>query len=273
MRTRLIHYPVLYINMKKDIKRKFYLESDLKNLGMKYTRIEAVEGKRLYDDKYQNEISSMLNVSPEVMNPQFWLSRKNFKTMCSNPDITLARVGCYLSHLKSIKYAIDNDYEAVYIMEDDCKPLSNFYDRFTLPQNSDILYTGGYFARGDKFNPSLPDPVIKIDNENFKLWGCYSYILPSKQAIKDVYNVISSVFLQGPGKDIHRDWRTGKIRLRATNIDTMYINFFQRFGKCHVLNPVKTMPRVFDTNIVDNRKRYGLSTFLNSKDREMLEEL
>ena len=121
--------------------------------------------------------------------------------------------------------------------------------------------------------PIGPDPVIKIDNENFKLWGCYSYILPSKQAIKDVYNVISSVFLQGPGKDIHRDWRTGQIRLRATNIDTMYINFFQRFGKCHVLNPVKTMPRVFDTNIVDNRKRYGLSTFLNSKDREMLEEL
>ena len=273
LQMRLIHYPVLYINLAKDIKRKFALENSLQKLGMKYTRIEAVNGRNLVDQKYRNEISRMLNVSSERMTPEFWLSRKNFKTMCSNSHITLGRVGCYLSHVKCLKHAIDNDYEAVFIMEDDCKPLKNFYDRFVVPRKADIVYTGGYFWKGDKFKSKSSSPMIKIDIDNFKMVGCYGYVIPNKKAIKNIYDVLMSVFLPGKGRDKHPDWRSGKVRLRATNVDVMIVNYFQKYGNCYVMNPVKTAVRESPSILVDNRKRYKLSEYLNPKDEEMLEEL
>ena len=72
-----------------------------------------------------------------------------------------------------------------------------------------------------------------------------------------------SVFLQGKGHDKDPKWKSGKVRLRATNIDFMYINYFQKLGKTYVINPVRIAAREFESNITNDRTDFKLSSFLN----------
>ena len=74
-----------------------------------------------------------------------------------------------------------------------------------------------------------------------------------------------SVFLHGKGHDKDDNWRSGKVRLRATNIDVMYVNYFQKLGNTYVINPVRVAAREFESNITNNRSEYKLSSFLNDK--------
>ena len=260
---RLIDYPVLYINLEKDKKRRIVLEKDLNNLDVSYQRIEAVYGKNLYDNKYRNRIAKILGVHQTKLHPDYWMDRHNFKSMSLNEKNILARVGCYLSHVVSVKYAYDNDYEKLMVLEDDACPLLNFYDEFPVPRDADMLYPGGYFIKQEDFNPDYQSSLIPINTEEFKLAGTYSYILPNKKAIETVYKVLMSVFLQGKGHDKDPEWKSGKVRLRATNIDFMYINYFQKLGKTYVINPVRIAAREFESNITNDRTDFKLSSFLN----------
>ncbi|MDA7573900.1 glycosyltransferase family 25 protein [bacterium] len=260
---RLIDYPILYINLDKDKKRRIVLEKDLDKLDMNYNRIEAIYGKNLHNDKYRLEVSKLLGVHPTKLHPNYWMDRHNFKSMSMNENNILARVGAYLSHLKSIKYAYDNNYDKLMIMEDDACPLVNFYEEFPVPKNTDILYAGGYFIKQDGYNPDYQSSLIPININEFKLVGAYSYILPNRKSIETLYKVLMSVFLQGKGHDKDDNWRSGKVRLRATNIDVMYVNYFQKLGKTYVINPVRVAAREFQSNITNNRSEYKLSSFLN----------
>ncbi len=51
------------------------------------------------------------------------------------------KLGCNLSHQKCIKYAIENDFEEVCIMEDDFMFIRN--DKIIIPKNFDIFFIGG----------------------------------------------------------------------------------------------------------------------------------
>lgn len=260
---RLIDYPVLYINLDKDKKRRVVLEKDLNKLDVSHKRIEAVYGKNLYDSKYRHRISRTLGVHSSKLHPDYWMDRHNFKSMSLNEGNILARVGCYLSHVVSVKYAYDNGYDKLMVLEDDACPLINFYDEFPVPKDADMLYPGGYFIKQDEFNPDYQSSLIPIDTEEFKLAGTYSYILPNRKAIETVYKVLMSVFLQGKGHDKDPEWRSGKVRLRATNIDFMYINYFQKLGNTYVINPVRIAAREFESNITNDRNDFKLSSFLN----------
>ena len=74
-----------------------------------------------------------------------------------------------------------------------------------------------------------------------------------------------SVFLIGPAKDKDDNWRSGLVRLRAQATDFMYVNFYQKYGNTYISKPVMTCVKKFTSNIQDNRKKYELSSFLNSK--------
>ena len=260
---RLIDYPVLYINLDKDKKRRVVLEKDLNKLNMDYSRIDAIYGKNLHNKQYRLKVSKLLGVHPSKLHPNYWMDRRNFKTMSMNETNILARVGAYLSHLKSVKYAYDNGYDKIMIMEDDACPLANFYEEFPVPKNTDILYAGGYFIKQGDFNPDYQSSLIPINTDELKIVGIYSYILPNRKAIETVYKVLMSVFLQGKGHDKDPEWRSGKVRLRATNIDVMYANYFQKLGNTYIINPVRVAAREFESNITNNRSEYKLSSFLN----------
>ena len=262
---RLIDYPILYINLEKDTKRRLVLENDLNKLKNSYNRIDAIYGKNLHNRKYRNSVAKLLGVRPSKLHPNYWMDRHNFKSMSMNENNILARVGAYLSHLKSVKYAYENNYDKLMIMEDDACPLVNFYEEFPVPKDVDILYAGGYFIKQDDYNPDYQSSLIPINTEEFKLVGAYSYILPNRKAIETVYRVLMSVFLHGKGHDKDDNWRSGKVRLRATNIDVMYVNYFQKLGNTYVINPVRVAAREFESNITNNRSEYKLSSFLNDK--------
>ena len=259
---KLIDYPVLYINLEKDKKRKVVLENDLKKLKMNFKRIDAVYGKNLYNDKYRKDLAKFLGVHETKLHPNYWLDRTNFKTMSLNVNNVLARVGCYLSHVKSIKYALDNNYDRLFMMEDDACPLINFYEDFPVPKDAEMIYPGGYFIKRDQYDDEYQSSLIPINTEEFKLAGTYSYLLPNKKSIETAHRVLMSVFLNGKGHDKDPDWRSGNVRLRATNIDFMYINYFQKNGNTYVMNPVKMAAREFTTNITNDRNDFKLSSFL-----------
>ena len=80
-----INYPILFINLNKSIHRREFMEHQFNKYGLKATRIEAVDGNHLDTIKFINEYTNLDNYE----------------------------IGCLLSHLLSIKYAYDNNFNNV----------------------------------------------------------------------------------------------------------------------------------------------------------------
>jgi hypothetical protein len=272
-------FPVLYVNLEKDVSKKEILEENLKKNGFRFERIDAIYGKKLGDKSYRAKVSKLLDIPDDKLEPSFWMDRKNFKTMCSYEDVVLAKVGCYLSHILAIKTALDNNYENVLILEDDSFPLSNINTPFRIPDDADMYYLGGGFMHQVK--PNLKDSKsehILLDPSKLKLCCTFAYILPSREKMETMYRLFMSVFNDSSdgisdekSHDIHEDWRTGEPKMRAQSCDFMYINFFQKFGTSYVINPVLFTHKEMGSNIVNNRKRYDLSFFYHPSQKKMLE--
>jgi len=260
---KLIDLPTLYINLEKDKNRKISIEKDLNKLNMSYNRVNAVYGKYLYSRSYKLPFAKFLRVPEEKLHPMYWFDRHNFKTMVQNKNAILGKIGCYLSHIVALKVALKGQYQKVLILEDDAMFLKNAYEEFNIPLNTDIYYPGGYFYKQKGTIKGSGGSEIEINFNNLKICGTYSYILPSRQKILDAYNVYMAVFIDGKGHDKDPNWRSGEVRLRAQASDFVYINFFQKFGKCYIANPVMIGTRDFSSNIQANRQAYKLSSYLN----------
>lgn len=89
--------PIYYINLDRSPERRAVFESQANTLGLQYTRIPAVDGRKVGTDgsidgiRFKNDFTSMSN----------------------------SEIGCTLSHLKAIKQAYDQKLDIVLIMEDD----------------------------------------------------------------------------------------------------------------------------------------------------------
>ena len=93
-----IRYPVLYLNLDDNIHRKEFMERQFEKNQVEFKRISAIYGK-----KY-NFRGDQLDDGTKFVN-----------TYSINPS----ELGCTLTHLKAIKYAFDQGYQMVVIMEDD----------------------------------------------------------------------------------------------------------------------------------------------------------
>ena len=140
---------ILYINLDKAVDRRKIMESQFKKHGIQATRIPGVYGKNLNEFKYRKNIADLLGVHHSFLDPEFWLNRSNFKTMCNVESITMAKVGCYLSHALLLKYAYDKNYNSIVVLEDNSKILPSFFHELNVPLDSDIVYIGG--SVGDEF--------------------------------------------------------------------------------------------------------------------------
>tara|TARA_R100001460_G_scaffold94069_2_gene136106 strand:+ start:637 stop:1218 length:582 start_codon:yes stop_codon:yes gene_type:complete len=60
------------------------------------------------------------------------------------------KLGCNLSHQKCIKYAIENDFPQVCIMEDDFEFIRN--DKIIFPKHFDMFFIGGDISDFQKYN-------------------------------------------------------------------------------------------------------------------------
>ncbi len=254
---------VLYINLKEDIEKKKRLEHQLKTLKLNFTRVEAIRGANLKKLAYRKKIANLLGVPMSKLNTQFWTDRKNFKTMCNSHSKILNKVGCYLSHMYAMIIAKKMKLKSVVILEDDADILNNYNKEIKIPKNTDMLYLGGSFFQKEENIPKYVRKIIKVNTDIFKIAGTFGYVIPNEKTIQDIINVTQSVFLTGKGKNKHKDWRTGKIRLRAQAMDFMYINFFQKYGNCYLVNPVMVIHKEQGSNICNNRQRYKIRHFLH----------
>ena len=264
---------ILYINLKEDTEKRKRIEHQLDSLKLSYTRVDAVRGSKLRNLAYRKKISKLLSIPMSKLNVKYWTDRKNFKTMCKYPDAIMKKVGAYLSHMLAIKVALDKDLKNVVILEDDADFLNNINNNIRVPKDADIVYLGGSFYNDVKKTVKLSKKLIAVDNDIIKLVGAFALFIPSKEKINDINNVLRAVFLPGKGKDKHKDWRTGKIRLRAQALDFVYLNFFQKFGKAYLVNPVMINHKEQGSNICNNRQKYKIRHFLFESQSKKIKSL
>ena len=243
-------FNIVYINLDSRPERADSIEKQLRKNGLNATRISAINGKKLRDKSYRQKIAQELDIAnSENLSPNFWMNRSNFKTMIKKEDPILGRVGCFLSHMKVMKTALEKGWDNVLVLEDDVMILPGSSDaKINIPDtdNVDIHYFGGMFWHSGKndfktsaVQPKNPDTSwINVDPKYLKLIGTFAYSVNNPQKMQDIYNFCKSVFIGGKGHDKHDEWRSGNIKMRAQAMDFLYINHFQKNGQCMVRNPV-----------------------------------
>ncbi len=193
---------IIYINLRKRPERRQYIEKQLKRMGLyqQATYLEAIDGNTIPDHIYQP-------------------IRDNFKTLARIEERIIGRIGCLMSHLRALEIAIDNRYENVLILEDDCCFLPGAENReFQVPKDADVFYLGGLFWRQQPEEDLQTGHWVKINRQHLKLACCLSYGIIGYKKICETYKLLRSV--------------------RPSAVDLLYINHIQKHGNCYVLNPV-----------------------------------
>ena len=236
---KLSDFHILYINLDRRPERMNNIEKQFSKLNLlnRVTRISAIDGQQI--DSHVNELAEEFNTIPSKMNSKFWLNRSNFKTMCRDSTRVMGRVGCYLSHLRAIKYAQNNQLLPVLIFEDDCIfNITKDTEFIPPPEDNDMFYLGGLFWHLTE-NPPLSDSDIwaKVNPNKLKLICAFSYGFNNLINIDNTITLLTSVWNEGKSCDKPRDWKSGEQKIRATSLDIMYVNFIQKYGNAYFLNP------------------------------------
>ena len=94
--TSVQQIPVLIISLTRAVERRESISAHLKNLGVEFEFVDAVEGKALSAAEIQGLLAPGASLSP-------------------------GQVGCYLSHLKAYQMIVDRKIPAALILEDDAR--------------------------------------------------------------------------------------------------------------------------------------------------------
>ena len=257
---KLKDFNCVYINLdNREDRDKIFIKQYKKISNKTPLRISAINGHLLDNKTYRNKVSKELGIKEVNLRPEFWLNRSNFKTMIMDKQKIMGRVGCFLSHFKAMKIAIEKNWGNILVMEDDVKLLPNSENvNFTPPKNSDICYLGGMFWHINEQPLITNNDWIKINPDTLKLIGTFAYCINNKKTMENIYNLCNSVFLPGKGHDKDPNWRLGKVKMRAQAMDFLYINYFQRYGNCFVINPILFSHR--EGLVSDISPHYGTSS-------------
>ena len=140
-------FEVLLINLDKRQDKLRIAEFQFKKLKLSnYTRISGIDGEILYE-KLKN---STKNVSDILAEKYFRVDRTNIHEWNSR------HVGCTLSHLKAMKYIIDNNVtRPVLVFEDDFLADGDAFNKLTkalkkLPVDWGLFYAGHCYSRSGK---------------------------------------------------------------------------------------------------------------------------
>ena len=270
-------FNILYINLDRRKDRKKNIEDQLKKMKLmkrkKYItkRISGVLGPSIHKD--YKKLAKEFKVSPQEMNEEYWMSRKNFKTMSNNKNKVLGRVGCFLAHLRALRYAIKHNLQNVIILEDDCTFIQDETFKFPKPpKDNDMFYIGGSYRHlKTTIKPfKINNKWLKIDPKQIKLYTTFGYGFTNNQSIQNATTLTEGVWLPGKGKETPKDWKSGKERIRAVVTDILYVNFIQRLGISYVLvNPLCVQSEAFISDVTDFGKMtqqshwHDLSYFYN----------
>jgi GR25 family glycosyltransferase involved in LPS biosynthesis len=251
---------ILYINLDRRPERRQNIEHELSRLGLCGTRIRAVDGSTMSDEQVD-----------------YWMQKTNFNTMSRNPDKVMGKVGCMLSHLKALKYAIDNNFDNVLILEDDAKFIIKDSDLvIKIPKDADMFYLGGLYwwktsefpMTSDEINdlvdhfhknggepPDLTFENIRDDNyyydkiqilpNYFRIACTFGYVINTHGTIRHIYNTI--------------------LNSKKKAIDMMYVTYVQRDLNTFIVNPsLLVQSDSFASDVTDIGKTTPSNPFNNS---------
>lgn len=113
--TKFVNYPessklsfseVYMINLKRRPERRIKMEATLKELGLDFVHLEAVDGKTLTDDVL---IQKGITLLPEYTDPYH------------KRPMTMGEIGCFLSHYTIWQKMVELGQEEVLVLEDDIR--------------------------------------------------------------------------------------------------------------------------------------------------------
>ena len=112
--SKLSFSEIYMINLKRRVERRLKMETTLKELGLDFTHLEAVDGKLLTDEVL---IQKGITLLPEYADPYHKRS------------MTMGEVGCFLSHYAIWQKMVELNQDEVLVLEDDIRFEPFFTDR------------------------------------------------------------------------------------------------------------------------------------------------
>jgi len=230
---------IVFINLNRAKDRNNNMINYFTSNNINYTRIEAIDGVKLFnDEEYRVKISNLLDIPINKLNPDYFMIKSNFMCLEREIDIIMNKVACNLSHFYATKIALDHNWDNILIFEDDIIFNENFnLNLSNIPENCDILYLGGNirtFKNDPDYNQKKQKKFINIDTNYIKVLGCQGYYLPNLLSIKKIFSLYSRCFIEGkPRKKNTKE--PNRVLMCIT--DVMYSNYIQTDGNCYLLNP------------------------------------
>jgi len=173
--------PVYLINLKRSAERRDHAIRHLKELGVQFQIIEAVDGLEISDSEMKD---------PKKIG--LWKDGSRSRLLFKGD------FGCVLSHLKIYQKLIDENIKMACILEDDIECEREFgsflnYDNLNMV-SWDLLYLGHHTQYSEKETWGRNREKIKLSgfgiSEPLELpRGSYAYIITREAAIKILENV------------------------------------------------------------------------------------
>ena len=171
-------YPFLYINLKKSLNRNKHIIKEFKKYKItNYKRIEGINGNKIEELKKYSVFSENL------------ISKKSKSESSKNNYLSNSEMGCFLSHLISLEYFINNfKEEYCFICEDDF----SFDIIEYLDDDINNIINDLKEKKNEFFNlaPIFPKDLKNINNiHQFnryfkKYWGTSCLLISKRQANK-----------------------------------------------------------------------------------------
>ena len=225
-------------------------------INHKYTIIDAIDGFKLINPKYKQEVANLLDINVKCLSTEWLLNRSNYKTMSKRLNFILPRFGLYLSWIKLLKNAIDENLNHVLILESDSIPKVNNIHQLELEifDFDALYYLGASVQKEHAFNLNQIniEQYWKINPNTLKVYGGFGILIPSKQKILELYRVLRSVFLDGKSYDKHKDWNSGNVKLRVQAIDLFLLNHYQKNNQCYLKLPTIIDHPYINFSTIDN---------------------
>jgi glycosyl transferase family 25 len=169
------------MNLKKDIKRKEIMKTQLDKYNLQYEIIEAVDGSLLDIEKLKQD--KLIKIT--------------------DSELKKGQYGCYLSHINIWKKFIESDKKYCLVLEDDVKLCEDFsyklnnliFDLNNLDlsdneNNIDMIYlipdsSCNSFFQEEKCKKNIGSPPIRNTRKSVYLgYGMYGYIITRQGAEK-----------------------------------------------------------------------------------------
>ena len=246
---------IFYINLDKSTDRKKQIENNLDKFNLKYNRISAIDGLKLFEEDYRTEIGELLDIDIEKLSPEYLSNKSNFNTYDRDINSILPKVGCFLSHFKALHNAIQNNLENILILEDDAV-IENL--DFAYPPNASVVYLGGFFKHKPEkdlyYEHNKKSKYFYINSKYLTVFSTVAYYLPNRKAIQHLYNIYRRTLLDGKPKRYYNENIIS--RLIACPSDRMLINYLQKEGFAVVSQPQIVKPNTELASTICNKKKY-----------------